>query len=79
MSDELDPTEVLVELAARIRPVHDPQSNEVWPDSYIARMRECERLAGVTQYPHMAALMRELAGVFCGHLRKLVFRSLRAV
>jgi hypothetical protein len=37
MSDELDPTEVLAELAARIGPVHDPRSNEVWPDSYIAR------------------------------------------
>jgi hypothetical protein len=61
VSDEPDHAEVLAELAALSRArQNDPQRSEIWPNSFIARMRECERLAGKTIYPEMAAMMRKL-------------------
>ena len=38
--------------------------NRALPDSYIARFRECERLAANASFPEMAAIMRQLADVW---------------
>lgn len=62
MSD--DPAAVLADLTALIRSRNDTRASEVWPDSFIAQMRECERLAGKTKSPKMAAMMRKLAGLW---------------
>jgi hypothetical protein len=62
VSDSTDPAAVLAKLAALSRArQNDPRPHDLWPDSFIARMRECERLAGKTIYPEMAAMMHKLA------------------
>jgi hypothetical protein len=38
--------------------------NRALPDSYIARFRECERLAANASSPVMAAILRRLAKVW---------------
>jgi hypothetical protein len=57
-----DPAAVLAKLAAlsRVRQ-NDLRVQPLWPDSLLARIKECEHLASVTIYPEMAMLMRKLA------------------
>lgn len=64
MSEEPDPAAVLAELSALVRSRNSPLLSEVLADSFVARMRECERLAGKTKYPEMAEIMRKLAGLW---------------
>ena len=64
MSEEPDPAAVLAELSALVRSRNNRLLSEAVPDSFIARMRECERLAGETKYPEMAEIMFKLAGLW---------------
>jgi hypothetical protein len=72
MNDE-DPAAVLARLAAqsRARLKHDFRTKQLWPDSFIARIKECERLADKTIYPEMAAMMRKLARLWREMARSL--------
>ena len=66
MTDEPDPAVVLAKLAAlsRERQSCARITDQTWPHSLFARIRECERLANGTIYPEMAAVMRKLAGLW---------------
>jgi hypothetical protein len=56
---------VFADMPARIRSrQRDPRASEALPDSFIARMRECERLARKTKSLEMAEIMRKLAGLW---------------
>src|ERR1700758_4194653 len=46
-------------IARRLRAGRPLGENELWPDSFFARIRECERLADKTIYPEMAAMMNK--------------------
>ena len=64
MNNEVDdPAAILARLAeeSRARRKYDFRTKQLWPDSFIARIKECERLAGKTAYPEMAEVMRKLA------------------
>jgi hypothetical protein len=65
MSDE-DPAAVLARIAgqSRARLKYDFRKKELWSDSFIARIKECENLAEKTIYPEMAEMMRKLAGLW---------------
>jgi hypothetical protein len=61
VSEEPDPAALLADISALVRSRTSPLLSETLPDSFIARMRECERLAGETIYPEMAEIMLKLA------------------
>jgi hypothetical protein len=63
--EEPGPGAVFADMTARIRSRQSAsRATEALPDSFIARMRECERLARETQYPEMAEIMHKLAGLW---------------
>jgi hypothetical protein len=65
MTDEPDPAKVLAKLAAMSRARQNVfRVNEVWPESFFARIRECEQLADETMYPEMQAMMQKLVGLW---------------
>jgi len=72
MSDQPDPAAILARRAEQSRARQtDGGTKEFCPDGFIARMRECERLAGKTVYPEMAEIMRKLARLWREMARSL--------
>jgi hypothetical protein len=61
MTDKPDPAAVLAALTALSKARQADRLRGAWPDSLVARIRECEQLADMTNSPMMSGILRKLA------------------